>query len=120
MEFFGYRRRDARPEVVAANPVGPPDRRDAFAAGLMQGRQEERSRRRSHPLLTLLVAAVALAGVAMLALAAREGSFSRGGAVVDHSLTTAADTAVAKTGQAIQSAGERLQETASGAPPATP
>jgi hypothetical protein len=122
MEFFRYRRRAADPVVTdAAGPVaGPPDHRDAFAEGLRQGRHEERKRHHGHPILKLVVVLVALAGAAMLAVAAKEGSFSRGGQVVDQNLAVAADQAktagagaAAQTGQAIQSAGTTIQQKAS-------
>jgi hypothetical protein len=72
--------------------------------------------RRRHPLIGLLVGVVALAGAAMLALAAREGSFARGGQVVDQDLSAAAGQAqtagadaLARTGQAIRDAGASLE-----------
>jgi hypothetical protein len=132
MEFWRYRRQAAPDqaaarEAVLRDDVGPPDRREAFAAGLMQGRREERARHRGHPMIAMLVAVVALAGAAVLVLAAREGSFSRGGEVVDHHLAVAADKAQAagrdaavQTGQAIQDAGATLQQKASGANGQTP
>jgi hypothetical protein len=72
-------------------------------------------------MLGLLVGLVAVAGAAMLALAAHEGSFTRGGQVVDQNLTAAADqaqaagaNAVSKTGQAIQNAGAAIAPKSSG------
>ena len=119
MQFFRYRRRPASdaPDALIADPVaGPPDRRDAFSAGLHAGRHEERARHRGHPMIGLLVALVAVAGAAMLALAIHEGSFSRGGQVVDQNLSAAAGQAqntgadaLARTGQAIQNAGSSLE-----------
>lgn len=120
MQFFRHRRlADAdRPDA----PVGPPDQRDAFAAGKREGRREERARHHGHPLIGLLVAVVAVIGAAMLALAVREGSFTKGGQVVDQNLSAAAGQAqtagagaLAKTGQAIQDAGQSIQQTASNA-----
>jgi hypothetical protein len=117
MEFWKYRRRPT--EVVVTDTVaGPPDHRDAFAEGLRQGARQERARHR-HPILTLVVVLVALAGAAMLAVAAREGSFSRGGQVVDQTVAVAADKAkvasadaAAQTGQAIKAAGSEIQHKA--------
>jgi hypothetical protein len=127
MEFFKHRRR----EVVVdprdgLGPVeGPPDHRGAYAAGERQGRREERSRRRGHPLLGLLVVLVAVVGAAVLALAVHEGSFSRAGAVADQHLSTVADKAqaasadaVAKTGAAIKDAGATIEQKASDVAPA--
>lgn len=119
MQFFGHRsRRD--PDVAYASGAadrGPapraPDTRDAFAAGRRLGHREARVRR--HPLLALLLVLVALAGAAMLALAAREGSFARGGQLIDQNLQAAAGgaqnagaDAIDKTGRAIQNAGASL------------
>jgi hypothetical protein len=112
MEFWRYRR---APVVETTEVAGPPDRRDAFEEGVRQGRLTERRRHRSHPLVTLAVVVVAVAGAAVLALAAHEGSFSRGGAVVDHKLAVAADDAqvgaakaAAQAGQAVKDAGDTL------------
>jgi hypothetical protein len=120
MQFFRHRRRSDPPRV---DPVaGPPDHRDAFTAGKREGRREERHRHRGHPVLGLLVAVIAVIGAAMLALAVHEGSFTKGGEVVDQNLTAAAGQAqnagadaIAKTGQAIQNAGASLHQTAGGA-----
>ena len=117
MQFFRHRR---RPDAPAVEPVaGPPDGRDAFAAGKREGRREERHRHRGHPVLGLLVAVIAVIGAAMLALAVHEGSFTRGGEVVDQNLTAAAGqaqdagaNAIARTGQAIQNAGASLHQAA--------
>jgi hypothetical protein len=115
MEFWRYRN---QPAVDAAPVAAPPHRRDAFEEGVRQGRRVERHRH-SHPLLKLFVAVVALAGAAVVVLAAQEGSFSRGGAVVDQKLSAAADDvriarakAAAQAGQAVKTAGDRLQQTA--------
>jgi hypothetical protein len=121
MQFFRHRRRD--PEVVHARNGGDPaaaprapDTREAFAAGRRLGHREASARRSRHPVIGLLVGLVAVAGAAMLALAAREGSFARGGQVVDQNLSAAAGqaqnagaNAIARTGQAIQNAGASLE-----------
>ena len=122
MRFFRHRRSDgdavrgpATPEVFP-EAAPPKSVRDAFAAGRRLGRREARLRR-SHPVIGLLVGVVALAGAAMLALAAREGSFALGGQMVDRNLSAAAGQvqtagaeALARTGQAIQSAGASLEQ----------
>jgi hypothetical protein len=124
MEFWKYR---PKPIVGATEIAGPPDRRDAFEEGRRQGRLDERRRHRSHPLLKLAVALVAVAGAAVVALAAHEGSFSRGGAVVDHNLAAAAETAqvssakaVAQAGQAVKDAGTSLEKQVTAASAAKP
>lgn len=123
MQFFRHRRASADPDPVAP-AAGPPDQRGAFVAGQREGRREERQRRRrrGHPVLGLLVAVVAVIGAAMLALAVHEGSFTKGGQVVDQNISAAAGQAqnagagaLAKTGQAIQNAGASLQQSAGGA-----
>jgi hypothetical protein len=120
MEFWKYR---SRPVVEAAPQVaGPPDSRDAFEKGIEEGRLAERRRHRGHPFITLIVIIVAVAGAAVLALAAHEGSFSRGGAVVDHNLAVAADNAqveaakaAGQAGQAVKDAGDSVAKTVSDA-----
>ena len=122
MEFWKHRRRPAEDASRDAGEIaGPPDHREAFAEGVRQGRQQERARHRGHPFLALVVALIAVVGVAMVALAVKEGSFSRGGQVVDQQISTAADkaqtasqTAAVRTGQAIQDAGTKIQQKASG------
>lgn len=121
MQFFRHRRRVETIDPDASAPVaGPPDEHQAFAAGRREGYREERGRHRGHPLIGLLVALVAVAGAAMLALAVHEGSFTKGGQVVDQNLAAAAGQAQSagagalnKTGQAIQNAGATLQQQAS-------
>jgi hypothetical protein len=119
MEFWRYRTRPAPPATEVA---GPPDRRDAFEEGVRQGRLVERRRHHSHPFIKLAVAVVAIAGAAVLILAAQQGSFSGGGAVVDRNLSVAADNAqvsaakaAAQAGQAVKDAGDTLQKKVSDA-----
>jgi len=121
MQFFRHRRRDPdlvyAPGAIDPAPATPaPDTREAFAVGRRLGHREARAKRRRHPMLGLLIGLVAVAGAAMLALAAREGSFTRGGQVVDQNLNAAAGQAqnagadaIARTGQAIQNAGASLE-----------
>ncbi len=122
MQFWGHRRDKVDANVRDSGVVaGPPDHRDAFAEGIRQGRREEAARRRGHPMLALVVALIAVAGVAMLALAAKEGSFSRGGQVVDQHISAvagkaqdASSSAVAQTGQALENAGATIKQKAAG------
>jgi hypothetical protein len=89
-----------------------------------RGRKDERTRRRTHPLITALVAIIALIGVGTIYLAAREGSFARGGEVVDHKLqgatapaqavTREASLAMNNAGQKLQDAGTELRQNSSG------
>lgn len=68
-----------------------------------RGRRDERARHRRSPLMALAVGAAALVGGAVLTLAALEGSFRNGGAVVDQQVSNAA-----------QQASQVLHEAASG------
>ncbi|MDQ0464891.1 hypothetical protein QO010_002675 [Caulobacter ginsengisoli] len=68
-----------------------------------RGRRDERARHRRSPLLALTVGSAALVGGAVLALAALEGSFQNGGAVVDQQVSKAA-----------QQAGEALRDATDG------
>jgi hypothetical protein len=107
MEFWKYR---SRPVADTAAVAGPPDRRDAFEEGRRQGRIDEKRRHHGHPFVKLAVVAVAVAGAVVVALAAHEGSFSRGGAVVDHKLAVAAETAQVSSAQAVAQAGQAVKD----------
>jgi hypothetical protein len=63
-------------------------------AAYERGRKEERARHRRSPVLVLGLVAVALIGGTSLVLAAREGSFREGGALIDAGVSTAAREAV--------------------------
>ncbi len=78
-----------------------------------QGRLDERRRRRSHPIIATLVFLAAVVGVGMIYLAAREGSFTRGGELVDRKLASAADTthqASQNAAVVAQNAGQTLRQ----------
>jgi hypothetical protein len=110
MRFF--RRRDDIPEDDAA--------REEIERAYQRGREDEARRHRSHPILAILVFAAAALGAGMIYLAAHEGSFTRGGQVVDQKLASAADTAhsasqtaaaaTVNAGQDVQSAGQTLRQ----------
>jgi len=82
--MFG--RRETLPRDVS------PAMADAQAA-YERGRQDERAARQRRPVLMTLLFLCAAAGAAILGVAAWEGSFGRGGQVVDRSLSAAADQA---------------------------
>lgn len=63
-------------------------------AAYERGRREERARHRRSPWLALALVATALVGGTSLVLAAKEGSFREGGALMDAGVTTAAREAV--------------------------
>jgi hypothetical protein len=127
---FGRPHRDG-----AALNVAPPadsalvDAREverAYEQGLAEGRLAER-RRRSHPVRNLMIGLVALAGGAMLGVAAWYGSFGRGGEVVDQKLAVAADraeptlrAAADEAGEMLSSAGRELQPESEADEPASP
>ena len=85
-----------------------------------RGRLDERRRHRSHPILAGLLILAAVVGVGTVYLAAHEGSFSRGGALVDQKLANAADktqvatqdaaVATVNAGEKVQTAGETLRD----------
>jgi hypothetical protein len=69
-------------------------------AAYERGRRDERARRRRSPIMALAVGSAALVGGAALALAALEGSFANGGAIMDEQVSKAAQQA----GQALHDA----------------
>ncbi len=89
--------------------------RDAYD----RGRRDERARRPGFSLVSLAILVAAIVGGGALYLAVKEGSFSQGGAVVDHSISSAADTVQApvrgaadRAGNALENAGQSLKDKA--------
>lgn len=134
VEAFELRRaahdRDVYERERAAKPSAPAAaaaRGQAYAEGRRdQHKAEKRAHRRGgFGFATAFVVLVAALGVVWLALAAREGSFAAGGAVVDQkvaevtqparvAINQTADrtgAAVQNAGQALENQGERLRET---------
>jgi hypothetical protein len=74
-----------------------------------RGRRDERARRHGSPLLTVVLLLAAAAGAVVLYLAISQGSFARGGALVDQNLSNATQTVAAKAGDALQNAGANLK-----------
>lgn len=111
------------------NPVPPPaspDRADpAQKEAYERGRRDERARRRQSPFLVIGLVLVAAIGGVSLVLAAREGSFREGGAMMEAGVNKAAREAGPALRRAADEAGEGLrkaQEPAPlqpGAPPAS-
>lgn len=84
---------------AAHNPGHAPEHHGGHSdaelrAAYERGRKEERARHRRSPFLVLGLVAVALIGGTSLVLAAKEGSFRDGGALMDAGVTTAAREAV--------------------------
>lgn len=80
---------NTRRQTPVTEAATPEDLRAAYE----RGRRDERARRRKRPVIAMVVAGAALIGGAALTLAALQGSFSEGGAVMDHQIATAADRA---------------------------
>ena len=75
-----------------------------------RGRKDERASRRRHPVFMTLLVVAALCGVALLALAAINGSFSGGGAVADQNLNAAVNKAEPQVRDAASQAGQSLRD----------
>ncbi|HXA38279.1 MAG TPA: hypothetical protein VNW53_04705 [Phenylobacterium sp.] len=88
-----------------------------------RGRADERASRRRHPIFMTLTFAAAVCGVALLVLAAANGSFSRGGSVADENLQAAVNKAepqvrdaASQAGQSLRDAGQAAKAKAAGSP----
>ena len=75
----------------------------------LRGCRDERARRRRSPLIMMGISFAALAGAGMLAVSVWQGSFARGGAVVDQQIAYAADTAEPKLREAAADAKSALR-----------
>ncbi|MGA0603694.1 hypothetical protein ACO2Q3_23505 [Caulobacter sp. KR2-114] len=107
--------RDIAEREAASRRVAGGGWRDAYD----RGRRDERARKPGFSLVSAVVLMAAVIGGGAIFLAAREGSFTAGGEVVDHQLTTAADKAKAplrgaadKAGDALENAGQNLKQKA--------
>jgi hypothetical protein len=101
-----FRRRAIGDHSTAAE-FGP-DAVDMQAA-YERGRKDERASRRRHPLFMTVLFAAAAGGLAIISVAAWEGSFGRGGQVVDRNLSAAADRAEPAVRAAASDAGQTLR-----------
>lgn len=98
------------------------DRDTAMRRAYDRGRRDERARRpRRHgsPVITTVLVLAAAAGAAVIFLGVSQGSFGRGGQLVDQNIANATATAMDAVhntangaGDALQSAGQRLKQTA--------
>jgi hypothetical protein len=95
-------------ENRAADAVDRAELREAYE----RGRRDERSLRKRRPLVMSVTFLLALIGVALLALAAVNGSFTRAGGVVDEHLSVAANRAGPALNQAATNAGQSLHNAA--------
>jgi hypothetical protein len=115
-EAFEMRMAAAAREREAARPPVWGRRQPKAATRPDERRPERTRRRRGFGMIGLAVTLVAVLGALWLVLAAREGSFAAGGALVDQKLAevtsparVAATQAVDRTGAAVQSAGQALE-----------
>jgi hypothetical protein len=92
-------------DLRASDALDKADLREAYE----RGRRDERAARKRHPLLMTVTCLLALVGVALLAMAAVNGSFMRAGDVVDQQLTVAADRAGPAVNDAAGNAGQSLR-----------
>jgi hypothetical protein len=88
-----------------------------------RGRRDERASRKRHPIFMTLTFIAAICGVVLLALAAVNGSFTRGGDVADQNLQAAVNKAepqvrgaASQAGQSLRDAGQAAKAKATGSP----
>jgi len=88
-----------------------------------RGRRDERASRKRHPVLMSVTFLAAICGVVLLALAAANGSFTRGGDVADQSLQAAVNQAepqvrdaASQAGKSLHDAGQAAKAKATGSP----
>ena len=118
--------RGADPQTAAA---GAAPGRAELSAAYEKGRRDESRRprrRRGSPLFSFLILIIVAAAAGLVYLAAENGSFASGGAVVDNHLTQASQTVQApfkhaadRAGEALENAGQKLKQDA-GDQPKTP
>ena len=115
--FWTDHAHSGRRPVTVVQAAGPSEA-DVRAA-YKRGRKDERARHPPRPLLSLGMILLAAAGAVVLFLAAQQGSFGRGGAVVDTNLAVAADRAepvvrgaADDAGRTLRGAGEALSDKA--------
>jgi hypothetical protein len=75
-----------------------------------RGRKDERASRRRHPIFMTLTFVAAICGVALLALAAINGSFAGGGSVADQNLQAVVNKAEPQVRGAAGQAGQSLRD----------
>jgi hypothetical protein len=75
-----------------------------------RGRRDERASRKRHPIFMTLTFIAAICGVVLLALAAVNGSFTRGGEVADQTLQIAVNQAEPQVRDAATQAGQSLRD----------
>ena len=101
----------------AAVVVNPDEIRAQIDQAYDKGRHDEARRHRSHPIITLALVVIAAVGAVVVFYAVREGSFSRGGAVVDSKLAVAASSAGPALAEAAATAAPKIEQAAETAGP---
>jgi hypothetical protein len=107
-------------------PAGPTPGRAELGAAYEKGRKDEQrrpKRRRGSSLFSFLILMVVAAAGILFYLAAQNGSFANGGAVVDQHLAQASHTVQApfkraanQAGDALETAGQKLKQNAGDQP----
>jgi hypothetical protein len=97
-------------------------RKDAYKAGVA----DEKARHKRNPLLTILIALLAVLGVAVVVLAVTRGSFTGAGRTLDAATQDVAEDArevgrevADETGEGLQDAGRTIEERGEQAPAGT-
>jgi hypothetical protein len=106
--------------------AAPAPGRAELSAAYEKGRKDESRRprrRRGSPLFSFLILIIVAAAAGLVYLAAENGSFASGGAVVDSHLSQASQTVQApfkraadKAGNALENAGQKLKQSAGDQP----
>ena len=100
-------------DPAAVRRADPVDIREAQAdlrEAYDRGRRDERASRRRHPIFMTFLFVAAICGVALLGLAAVNGSFSAGGSVADQNLNAAVNRAEPVARDAASQAGQSLRD----------
>jgi hypothetical protein len=98
--------RDADGDVRETVVLSDKDLREAYD----RGRRDEAVRHKRNWLLTLVTALLALVGALVLVLAALNGSFQRGGAVIDRQLSIAVEQAEPTIRNAAGEVGDEIRD----------
>ena len=107
LDAYKEGRLDERKRVVNEGD-GVHASRTEIADAYARGRRE--ARRGGSPFLTLILLILSAGAILMIVLAVHYGSFTAAGSVVDARLRSPVRTAAAKTGSALQNAGQSIEQ----------
>ncbi len=114
---------DGTPALSRAEQLDIQEVRADVREAYERGRRDERASRKRHPIFMTFTFAAAICGVVLLALAAANGSFTRGGALADRSLQAAVNQAepqvrgaASQAGQSLRDAGQAAKARTAGTP----